>query len=171
MKPSDDLISALRTELETRGAQTKISKALEVSATTVMRWASGETAIPAAMQKLLRLYLFGEIPFGDVRAAEDTRSVLEFTPAEWRLICILAARAGQDPKMWIRAQIRAYLAFCIRTESSDPLDIYPTGYSPALNPVQSLKVAEDPGNPYGPRAAGNAKAGELSPSDSDEGAA
>ena len=76
-----------------------------------MRWANGETAIPPAMQKLLRLYLFGEIPFNLIRDPRDVAALLEFTAEEWQAIVVLATRAGQEPRAWIRSQILAYLAY------------------------------------------------------------
>lgn len=134
MTGEEELRDSLIKELETRGAQTRISQALEVSATTIMRWAGGET-MPPAMQKLLRLYLFGEIPFALVRDPRDAERILEFTTHEWNLITILAARAGQSPKQWIRTQILTYLAFHLANQ---------TGSSASPNPLQSLpKVAED----------------------------
>lgn len=150
MTAEEELRESLVKELETRGAQTRISQALEVSATTIMRWAAGET-MPAAMQKLLRLYLFGEIPFALVRDPRDAEKLLDFTPGEWQLITILAARAGQTQKQWIRSQILAYLAFQGGNQ---------TGSVAALNPLRSLdKVAEE-GKDY--RIASNVPPGTSS---------
>jgi hypothetical protein len=142
MTSEEEIRAALIKELDTRGAQTRISQTLEVSATTVMRWGQGET-IPPAMQKLLRLYLFGEIPFTLLRPTRDAASVLEFTPEEWQLITILASRAGQEPKAWIRSQILAYLAFCQAEKAKDS-----TGYGQAPDPLYSMPKAADEGNEY-----------------------
>ena len=146
MQSEETIRRSLVKELETRGAQKRISQALEVSATTVMRWGDGET-IPAAMQKLLRLYLFGEIPFSMLRDPEAGRSLLEFSEEEWRLITILAARAGQEPKAWIRSQILAYLAY---------YEAQATGSGEAPNSLQSVPRAAEDGGLYGPpkKAAG-----------------
>lgn len=111
VKSEDEIRAALSRELEPWGAQTRIAQALEVNPTTVMRWATGETAIPPAMQKLLRLYLFGEMPFGLIRDPGDVSTLLEFTAEEWQAIVVLATRAGQEPRAWIRSQILAYLAY------------------------------------------------------------
>ena len=159
MTAEEELRESLVKELETRGAQTRISQALEVSATTIMRWAAGET-MPAAMQKLLRLYLFGEIPFALVRDPRDAEKLLDFTPGEWQLITILAARAGQTQKQWIRSQILAYLAFQGGNQ---------TGSTAAPNPLYPplAQVAEE-GNEY--RGASGAKPGDKSPKSNGGGA-
>lgn len=160
MQAEEDIRQSLVKELRARGAQKRISQALEVSATTVMRWGDGET-IPPAMQKLLRLYLFGEIPFSMLRDPDKMRSLLEFSEEEWRLITILAARAGQEPRAWIRSQILAYLAYN-KSEA--------TGYGDKPDPIYPplSRVAEE-GNEY--RAAADAKRGPSSPPYEDEGAA
>jgi hypothetical protein len=159
MQSEEDIRRSLVKELETRGAQKRISQALEVSATTVMRWGDGET-IPPAMQKLLRLYLFGEIPFSMLRDPEESRTLLEFSEEEWRLITILAARAGQEPKAWIRSQILAYLAYNKGEATGSP----PTG-----NPVYTGLRAAEEGNEYLP--ASDVRRGPNSPPYNDEGAA
>jgi hypothetical protein len=117
MQSEEHIRRSLVKELKTRGAQKRISQALEVSATTVMRWGDGET-IPASMQKLLRLYLFGEIPFSMLRDPDQASSLLEFSEDEWRLITILAARAGQEPRAWIRSQILAYISPTTKTNTA-----------------------------------------------------
>ena len=161
MKSETEIQHALSRELQTRGAQTKISSAIGVNGSTVMRWSTGEVGIPPAMQKLLRLYLFGEIPFSMLRDPDKMRSLLEFSEEEWRLITILAARAGQEPRAWIRSQILAYLAYN-KSEA--------TGYGDKQDPLYPplAKVAEE-GNEY--RAAADAKPGPSSPPYEDEGAA
>lgn len=161
MQSEEDIRRSLVKELETRGAQKRISQALEVSATTVMRWGDGET-IPAAMQKLLRLYLFGEIPFSMLRDPDQARSLLEFSEEEWRLITILAARAGQEPRAWIRSQILAYLAYN-KGEA--------TGSSEAPKPIYTALRAAEEGNEYSSSDAERAKDGERSHPYNDEGAA
>ena len=154
MTSEEELQRELSKELEVRGAQTKISQAIGVNGSTVMRWSTGEIAIPPAMQKLLRLYLFGEIPFTLLRDPRDLESILEFSPEEWRIITILAARAGQEPKSWIRSQILAYLAFCQADRAKT------TGYSDRPNPLYSMPTAAEEGNEY--RTASNAPPGTAS---------
>jgi len=103
-----DLVEALKV----RGTQSRIADALGVAPTTVMRWKEGE-GIPPPMVKLLRLYLFGEIPFDSVRTPDSPslESVLDFTEDEYRIIGILARRAGMEPRQWIAVQVRAILSF------------------------------------------------------------
>lgn len=162
MKSETEIQHALSRELETRGAQTKISSAIGVNGSTVMRWSTGEVAIPAAMQKLLRLYLFGEIPFSMLRDPDQARSLLEFSEEEWRLITILAARAGQEPRAWIRSQILAYLAYN-KGEA--------TGSGEAPKPIYTALRAAEEGNEYSSSDAERAKDGERSHPYNDEGAA
>lgn len=52
-------------------------------------------------------------------AKADLASVLEFEAIEWEQIVVLATRAGQEPKDWIRAQILAYLAWCHKASQTD----------------------------------------------------
>lgn len=54
-----------------------------------------------------------------LNAGTDLASVLEFETSEWEQIVVLATRAGQEPKDWIRAQILAYLAWCHKAKQSD----------------------------------------------------
>ena len=162
MKSEEEIREGLLKELSTRGAQKRIAQTLEVSATTVMRWGGGET-IPPAMQKLLSLYLFGEIPFSMLRDPNDAQTLLEFTEEEWRLITILSARAGQEPPAWIRSQIIAYLAF---SQSGGEQS---TGYGKESNPLRPLARVAEEGNEYLP--ASDVKRGPNSPPYNDEGAA
>ncbi len=143
--------AALSKALEVRGAQTRISNAIGVTGSTVMRWGNGEVSIPEPMQKLLRLYLFGEVPFEEIRDVNDARTILEFTPSEWQLITILAARAGQEPSSWIRSQILAYLAYQGGNQ---------TGSVAALNPLRSLDKMAEEGKDY--RIASNVPPGTSS---------
>ena len=161
MQSEEHIRRSLVKELKTRGAQKRISQALEVSATTVMRWGDGET-IPASMQKLLRLYLFGEIPFSMLRDPDQASSLLEFSEDEWRLITILAARAGQEPRAWIRSQILAYLAYN-KSEAK--------GSSEAPKPVYTALRAAEEGNEHRSSDVERAKDGEKSHQYEDEGAA
>lgn len=139
MSDEQKIREALAEEIKTRGAQTKIAQAIGVTASTVQRWATGDVPIPPAMQKLLGLYLFGEIPFELARDPQDAMSLLEFTEAEWQIISILAARAGQTPKSWIRSQILAYLA-----------------YQPSI--LSTLPLVAEPGKPYSPTASSSGDA-------------
>lgn len=131
---------------ETRGKMAEIAAAFEVSPSTVKRWIEGGE-IPPPMVKLLRLYLLGEIPFGLVHPRkEELSSILEFEPDEWRIIEILATRAGQTPGQWIRSQILAYLAYSKDAQAlrSDSAMARPKASYRELKVLPSARVAEDP---------------------------
>jgi len=105
-----EIRAALTAACTQRGKQAEIAAAFEVHPSTVKRWIEG-AEIPPPVRKLLRLYLFGEIPFGLVHTPADVATLLEFEPDEFRIIGLLANRAGQSPAAWIRSQILSYLAF------------------------------------------------------------
>lgn len=91
-----------------RGVQAEISKAFNVSQSTVKRWLEGGE-IPPPMLKLLDWYLFGTLP---PRLASDVQppdGKLDFSPEEWSIVLILTARAGQTPAKWIASTIRFHL--------------------------------------------------------------
>ena len=110
MANENEIRKALVDACQERGKQAEIASAFDVHPSTVKRWIDGGD-IPPPILKLLALYLFGEIPFTLVHPKQDLSSILEFEPDEWRIIEILATRAGQTPAQWIRSQILAYLAF------------------------------------------------------------
>jgi hypothetical protein len=167
MTDEDEVRTALVQASKTRGKQAEIAAAFEVSHATVKRWVEGE-AIPPAMKKLLRLYLFGEIPFTTPRPAgaraEDLARLLEFTPEEWRIVVVLATRAGQDPGQWIRSQILAYLAYA-RAPGAYPQTTVPslkvasppTGSDAAPNPVETADFPS-----AGPASRGSSSPGASS---------
>lgn len=91
-----------------RGVQAEISKAFNVSQSTVKRWFEGGE-IPPPMLKLLDWYFFGTLP---PRLSSDEQvpsGMLDFSPEEWNIVLILAARAGQSPAKWIASTIRFHL--------------------------------------------------------------
>lgn len=60
--------------------------------------------------KLLRLYFYGEVPFGLMLEDKRPWEILEFTEDEWKIISILAKRSGgQSPEGWVVSQIRGFL--------------------------------------------------------------
>ncbi len=100
--------TALADACSQRGAQAEISKAFNVSQSTVKRWLEGGE-IPPPMLKLLDWYFFGTLP---PRLASDDhaeKGQLDFSPEEWNIVLILAARAGQTPSKWIASTIRFHL--------------------------------------------------------------
>lgn len=139
MSLEDETRTLLVETLKTRGQQARIAEALEVSATTVMRWKEGE-GIPAPMVKLLRLYLLGEIPFEMVHPRQDLSSVLRFTAEEWKVIETLALRGGVTAAEWIAGQVRGYLSFLEETATRTR---YPSAKDEAAARRASLKVAEE----------------------------
>jgi hypothetical protein len=106
-----------------RGEKASIAKAFNVHPSTVARWLEGGE-IPPPMLRLLDWYLFGIVP-PRLPAAVGLRGTLEFDEAEWRIVRILAQRAGHTPEKWIASTIRTHVELYL-----------------AKPPI--LKVAEDP---------------------------
>ena len=91
--------------------QEAVAEILGIPFNAISKIESGGRALADAEKKLLDLYFFGIMPMGIVRPSEDLAQTLDFTEAEWRMVGILAIRAGQTPEQWIRSQILSYLAF------------------------------------------------------------
>lgn len=72
---------------------------------------TGRRALSDSEKKLFDLYFFGTMPEGIVRSSDSLSSIVSLTPDEWRIIEILADRAGKSAQNWIRDKIRDYLAF------------------------------------------------------------
>lgn len=119
----------------------KIAEDLGVRPPTLGRWMRGERKISEPDAKLLRLYFYGEIPFGLSLNENLASTVLDFNEDEWKIIKILSCRAGfKNPVTWIRERIRGYLenhplADEARKEGGS------TTYS--MGGVEPLRVAED----------------------------
>lgn len=92
---------------EQRGVQAEISKAFDVHPSTVKRWVEGGE-IPPPMLKLLDWYFFGTVP-PRLNGTFNLRGSLEFTEDEWRIIGLMAARAGQSHAAFIRTTILAII--------------------------------------------------------------
>ena len=88
------------------------------------------------MVKLLDLYFFGIIPF-DVANESILHSVLEFTPAQWEVISIIATRKGMTESQWIADRIRTFLAFDDEAQKI----AYPDDFK---KPLKSMRAAEVP---------------------------
>jgi DNA-binding MarR family transcriptional regulator len=99
---------ALTAACAERGVQAEISKAFNVSQSTVKRWLDGGE-IPPPMLKLLDWYFFGTLPPRLVSDPDLPIGALEFSPDEWRIVLCLASRAGQTPAKWIASTIRFHL--------------------------------------------------------------
>lgn len=91
--------------------QGTVAELLGLPKNAVSKIETGVRDLADSEKKLLDLYFFGIFPKGFVRSPEDIASILDFTENEWRIIDILAKRAGQTPAAWIRSQILAYLSF------------------------------------------------------------
>lgn len=88
----------------------QIAADLGISTSGFSKWINGKRSIDERDAKLLRLYFYGEIPFGDIRPRQDLSEVLRFQPEEWHIITILARRVGLEPGTWIAEQIRTIIA-------------------------------------------------------------
>jgi hypothetical protein len=111
---------------EKRGGKAAIALAFNVHPTTVKRWLEGGE-IPPPMCRLLDWYLFGVVP-PRLASSVGLQGTLEFTDAEWRIVRVLAARAGQTPEKWIASTIRVHL------------DLFRQGTEPQ---TRGLRVAEE----------------------------
>lgn len=123
--------------------QTEIAEMLGIPINAVSKIEGGKRGLSEAEKALLDLYFFGKMPFEIVNQAQ-LKSVLEFTPLQWRVITIIATKRGMKPAAWIADRIRDYLAFNeeardIAKEHGETADL---GTPPAhLQPLD--KVAED----------------------------
>jgi transcriptional regulator with XRE-family HTH domain len=88
---------------------------------------TGRREISEPEQRLLRLLIYGEMPFERSQGPFDPQ--IEFTDSEWSLMTRLANRDGaQSTRKWIVEKIRAYLAMT---------------FSEDHHQAQLLKVAEE----------------------------
>jgi transcriptional regulator with XRE-family HTH domain len=90
--------------------QTQIAKILGIKQNAVSNIEKGIRALSDSEKALLDLYFFGKMPFAIVNQPL-LKSVLEFTPLQWRVITIIATKRGMKPGAWIADRIRDYLAF------------------------------------------------------------
>lgn len=110
-------------------------------------------ALSPSEKKLLDLYFFGVMPEGMVRSDADLSESLDLTEDEWRIITVLASRAGKSSEEWIKGRIQDYLGYL--NEKSHP----------ARNIEQFPKAAEAPTD-YGTKkvpATGKSNAPTIAP--------
>lgn len=97
-----------------RGAKGKnqvdIAELLGITQTAVSKIEKNQRTLSDTEKSLLDLYFFGKMPF-EIANQVLLKSVLEFTPLQWRVISILATKRGTTPGAWIADRIRTYLAF------------------------------------------------------------
>lgn len=114
MNPENQTISAenLRQIRKNRGMnQTIVGEVIGLTAPQVSQIENGIRSLSPSEKSLLELFFFGTIPKGVAQVTRDIRSILEFTEDEWRVIEILAKRAGLPAEKWIASKIREYLTW------------------------------------------------------------
>ena len=115
--------------------QTQIGEDIGFNKSKMSRLTNGAN-IDSADTKLLRLYFYGETPFGAITQDLDLKHTLRFTHTEWQIITILAHRQGfRNPQSWITAQIRAYLQ-----HNSEAEDISPVYQSKPIPPILAAEA-------------------------------
>jgi transcriptional regulator with XRE-family HTH domain len=90
--------------------QTEIADLLGIPINAVSKIESGKRGLSDTEKSLLDLYFFGKMPF-EITNHSLVKGILEFTPLQWRVICIIATKRGMKPAAWIADRIRDYLAF------------------------------------------------------------
>jgi transcriptional regulator with XRE-family HTH domain len=90
--------------------QAEIAELLGIPINAVSKIESGKRGLSDTEKSLLDLYFFGKMPF-EITDHSLVRGILEFTPLQWRVICIIATKRGMKPAAWIADRIRDYLAF------------------------------------------------------------
>lgn len=88
--------------------QEALAELLGVEKYSISRIENGSRALSGSEKSLLDWYFFGHLP-PRLANSLDLPDVLEFTDDEWRIVRILAARAGQTPEQWIASTIRVHL--------------------------------------------------------------
>ena len=127
---TEKILKDLANKLAERGEQTKLAEALGIGRATPKRWIEGTEISPAHL-KLLKLYLYGEMPFELIRDTLNNSKELEFTEQEWSIITTLSIREGyKTPQAWITAQIRGYLRAITHLENTQQADPTPLAAEP-----------------------------------------
>ncbi|MEM7790027.1 MAG: helix-turn-helix transcriptional regulator [Verrucomicrobiota bacterium] len=98
--------------------QETLGKHLGLKKVAITKIEGGKRKISDPEQKLLRLLMFGELPFHNP-VIETKNSTLEFTPEQWEIIHKTAQQEGYtDAKQWIVDKIRSYLRMNPQTSQS-----------------------------------------------------
>jgi transcriptional regulator with XRE-family HTH domain len=90
--------------------QSDIAELLGITQTAVSKIEKNQRTLSDTEKSLLDLYFFGKMPF-EITNHSLVKGILEFTPLQWRVICIIATKRGMKPAAWIADRIRDYLAF------------------------------------------------------------
>jgi len=105
--------------------QSSIGLELGFSRSKMTRLVKG-AEISDSDSKLLNLYFHGILPFDMLAPSEGYTNNLDFNENEWRVINILAKRAGfTNTSKWIVSKIREYLAFLDATNHQEEVNITP----------------------------------------------
>lgn len=117
-----------------------LATTLHITPGSVSRWLTGKHPIANSDQALLKLLIWGEMPFEIVGEKLLTR-VLEFTEDQWKVISILAKRQGTTPRAWIAEKLQTILAYdakaqavaadLSRKKQFPPLEAHPEAKIPA----------------------------------------
>lgn len=139
--------------------QEAVAEVLGVPLNAISKIEAGRRGLSESEKKLLDLYFFGKMPEGLVRTPEELNSSLNFTDQEWKMVQILAYRAGQDPASWIRSQILSYLSFAERmtdtgflkaAEDAPPFGEKKAAKGPHVTGNANADTTFQPGNPPPP---------------------
>jgi DNA-binding transcriptional regulator YiaG len=84
--------------------QDDIGEMLGIPRNAVSKIESGSRSLSASEKTVLDWFFFGIMP-PRLTAQEDLKGMLEFSPEEWRIIGVMAARAGQTHQQWIRSAV------------------------------------------------------------------
>lgn len=106
--------------------QDDIAEVLGLKKHNISNIERGERALSTAEKAILEWYFFGIIPH-KIQTIADPNAILEFEPAEWRIIGIIARRNGMTENQWIVTRFREHLAMLETLATPRPV----------------LKVAED----------------------------
>lgn len=85
-----------------------LARMMGVTRATTGRWLKGYP-IPLPSDKLLRLLMRGELPFGLLPPRGP--GLLDLTPGEWRVIEVMRMREGfETAQAWVASKIQADLS-------------------------------------------------------------
>lgn len=103
--------------------QDEVAELLGLQNHNISKLESGTRALSTSEKTLLDWYFFGTMP-PRLENPLELQGVLEFTATEWDIIGIMAKRAGQTHKQWIRSAVLniVYGSAMIATEKANGTD-------------------------------------------------